>query len=1134
MDYFSLLHESKKIDAFLMASAQSKPQTVFGLTEGEIGVMLALLGRKTIVIAASEQQLLALQKQLMALKKECFFLPMVQEQPLYSLTSNGEQAEQAQRALHGFAQSKHGVLLVTATGALQNFAPLEQINSSVIDFKVGKKFGLGQLSKQLTLMGYEKTDRALSCGEFSVRGDIVDIWPEQSEHLHRLDFFGDELESIKVLDYASQSLLGKQKSLAIYPRSTMLLGEDSDLVVERMEAAFMAAGRKNTNTAFLAQPLEEVRQALLSGMRTQNLAFASVFTRRYSLLELFPNAAIAVCESHMVREKATAFYRAFCESVEDFEKSGRLLPEHKNFFNAPDVSFKFKDDVSRIEFKSLLTKSELWESEQVLEFVVSGRQKYNGKREMLIADVKRFAEQGKKVFLFAGSKGNANFLQSDIDFARLNEQVTVSEQTLPLSALFSSEQLILIGTDDLFVSAEWLATSSQSKTNAFFLPKVGDFVVHSTHGIGKCIALERLKFAEFEKDYIVLEYANGDKLYLPSEQANMISAFRGGEKSPQLNKLGGTEFFKSKQKVRASVKAKALDMAQLYRDRDERKGIAFPPNNWMYAELEESFAFELTTDQKLAIAAVTADMESEKVMDRLICGDVGFGKTEVAIRAIYKAVSSGKQVAFLCPTTILAEQHYLTCQARFAQFGIRIKVLSRFRTPREQKQILIELKEHKIDLIIGTHRLLSKDVVFADLGLLVLDEEQRFGVSHKEQIKHAKTSIDTISMSATPIPRTLHMALSGIRDISVIETPPASRLAIRTTVTEYSDSLLQYACNKELERGGQVLIVINRVAQIEGLASKVRTLVPQAKVGVAHGQMIGRELEQVMLKLTRKELDIVVATTLIENGIDLPKANTLFVMDAGHLGLSQLYQLRGRVGRSDRQAYAYLTFKGNRDMSDESHKRLAAIGEFTELGSGFKIAMRDLEIRGAGDVLGSMQHGHMQKIGYDMYCKILSEVASELKGETLTEQKEIAIEVNANAFLPEAYVSGSEERIALFSKIAICKTAEEERLLLKSMLELFGEVPLPVKNLVGIARLKNNAQNIGVKKVKISFELSELLFHSGTNPFADGIIRAVQKHASVCTMKGGNHISIQFKNHGNSVTQKIDFMTKFCAACASK
>ena len=538
----------------------------------------------------------------------------------------------------------------------------------------------------------------------------------------------------------------------------------------------------------------------------------------------------------------------------------------------------------------------------------------------------------------------------------------------------------------------------------FYLPKVGDYVVHETHGIGRCISLEKQNFNGNEKEYFVIEYLGGDKLYLPSEQANLISAYMGGELEPKLNKIGGEQFAKIKAKVKESVKGLAINLLEIYSKREKSKGFKYSEDDYLFQQFEEAFEHNETEDQLSAIADIKADMQGSKIMDRLICGDVGYGKTEVALRAIYKAVLSGKQVALLCPTTILSEQHYKSATERFKGFMVKTQVLNRFKTKAQQTEILKELKEGKIDVIIGTHRLLSSDVVFKDLGLLVLDEEQRFGVADKEKIKSLKNNIDVLTLSATPIPRTLNMALTGIRDISIIETPPKERIAVKTYVQEESDTLILNACKKELLRGGQVLFVYNRVQNIYEQAERIKALLPEARVGVAHGQMPERLLEETIMKLYNKEYDILVATTLIESGIDLPLANTLIVIDADRLGLSELYQLRGRIGRSDRSSYAYFTYNPSKVLTTDAYKRLQAILEFTELGSGFKIAMRDLEIRGAGDILGKEQHGHLEKVGYDLYCKLLNEAVNELKGQKVKDYKPVKIDILASASLPKNYV----------------------------------------------------------------------------------------------------------------------------------
>ena len=623
------------------------------------------------------------------------------------------------------------------------------------------------------------------------------------------------------------------------------------------------------------------------------------------------------------------------------------------------------------------------------------------------------------------------------------------------------------------------------------MPKVGDYIVHETHGIGKCIALDKLNFNGLEKDYFVIEYSGGDKLYLPSEHADLISAYMGGDSQPKLNKIGGEQFAKIKQKVKESVSKLAINLIDIYSKREKSKGFIYSKDSMLYEEFENAFPHEETEDQLTAIADIKKDMEGTRIMDRLICGDVGYGKTEVALRAIYKAVLDGKQVAFLCPTTILSEQHYKTAKERFKDFMVNVAVLNRFKTKAQQTQILKELKDGKVDLIIGTHRLLSSDVEYKDLGLLVLDEEQRFGVADKEKIKDLKNNVDVLTLSATPIPRTLNMALTGIRDISIIASPPKERIAVKTYVQEESDTLIVNACKKELSRGGQVLLVYNRVEHIYEQAERVRALLPEARIGVAHGQMPEKLLEETIMQLYNHEFDILIATTLIESGIDLPLANTLIVLDSDRLGLSELYQLRGRIGRSDRIAYAYFTYNPSKILTQDAYKRLDAILEYTELGSGFKIAMRDLEIRGAGDILGKEQHGHMEKVGYDMYCKLLESAVKELKGEKIKEAKPIKIDITVSANIPESYVPSEEERIKLYSKISTISTKGEYEDCYNTMADSFGIPPKSVCNILKIAHLKNLGARLDIKRIFMDAKVCKIYLYKKTEIMTEGLNRAL-------------------------------------------
>lgn len=693
-------------------------------------------------------------------------------------------------------------------------------------------------------------------------------------------------------------------------------------------------------------------------------------------------------------------------------------------------------------------------------------------------DIYDFRHMHQAIILFAGNerfKKNIESFLTENGFSYKdyqmgmpleNEVIYISPLAMPFSFSFLKEHVVAIGCDSLFRTQT--SSFSKSKHSLFYLPKLGEYVVHTFHGIGKCIRIERLKISDVEKDYFVIEYKKGDILYLPSEEANTISAYVGSEEQPKLSALGGAEFNRLKDRVRASIKEMAISLVEIYKERQSAKGYAFSRDEALEKRFADGFGYPETPDQIKAIADIDRDMESSRLMERLICGDVGFGKTEVALRGAFKCIYNGKQVAFLCPTTILSEQHYRTAKERFAEFGVRVEVINRFRTASQVKDILSRLEEGRVDMIIGTHRLLSEDVKYKDLGLLILDEEQRFGVEHKEKIKDKSRTIDVLTLSATPIPRTLNMSLSGIRDISIIETPPRERLPIQTYVAEENDQLIKDVISRELARGGQAFIVYNRVESIEEFASYIRNLLPDAKVGVAHGQMSERVLEGVIARLYDGEYNILIATTLIENGINLPSANTMVVIDSDRLGLSQLYQIRGRIGRSDKLSYAYLTYHKDKVLTPEAYKRLEAIKEFSQLGSGFKIAMRDLELRGAGNIFGKEQHGHIAKVGYDMFVKLLDEQVKEIKGEKIKKRSNVKLEINLSAFISEDYIEDGSQRVLYYSKISEISSEEEKKEMLASLEDGFGPVSQEIVNLCDFALLRNMAGEFGVKRIVIN------------------------------------------------------------------
>lgn len=692
-------------------------------------------------------------------------------------------------------------------------------------------------------------------------------------------------------------------------------------------------------------------------------------------------------------------------------------------------------------------------------------------------DLYDFKNLRQGIILFAGSerykKNLADFLtENGLEYSDYKGekieigQVYLSSLAMPYSFSFLREGVIGIGCDSLFRTS--MTSFSKSKHSVFYLPKLGDYVVHTFHGIGKCIKIERMKISDVEKDYFVIEYKNGDILYLPSEEANTISAYIGNEETPKLSSLGGGEFSRLKDRVRASIKEMAINLVEMYKERSQLKGFKFRRDEYLEKQFADAFGYQETPDQIKAIADIDKDMESDKVMDRLICGDVGFGKTEVALRACFKCIYNGKQVALLCPTTILSQQHYMTAKERLEPFGCRVEVINRFKSPSQIKDIIRRNKDGEIDMLIGTHKILGDSIEFKDLGLLILDEEQRFGVEHKEKIKNKHRNVDVLTLSATPIPRTLNMSLSGIRDISVIETPPRDRLPIQTYVSEENDQLIKDVISRELARGGQAFVIYNRVESIEEFASHLRKLLPNASIGVAHGQMHEKLLENVIDRLYQGIYNVLVSTTLIENGINLPLANTMVVIEADRLGLSQLYQLRGRIGRSDRLSYAYLTYIKDKHLTDDAYKRLEAIKEFSQLGSGFKIAMRDLELRGSGNIFGKEQHGHIAKVGYDMFVKLLDEEVKEVKGEKVNKTRDVKLEISLSAFISEDYIASDEQRIEYYTRISEISSREELSSITQSLKDGYGELPDEVLNLCKVAYLRNLAGHFDLTKIRVN------------------------------------------------------------------
>ena len=784
------------------------------------------------------------------------------------------------------------------------------------------------------------------------------------------------------------------------------------------------------------------------------------------------DSKIVVIEGGMVTETE------FSESMKQRLEKGYILPgQMRELFSCKEILAKM-EKMACISLVALDLKNSHVDIKE--KFVIDSKtvNPYNNSFDLLVKDLTRYKKNGYRVILLSGSRTRAKRLAEDLMAEELNAfysedfdhevkpgEIMTGYGKIKKGYEYPLLKFVVISESDIFGSEKKKKkhhrTYEGEKIASFTDLNIGDYVVHENHGLGIYRGIEKIEVDKTVKDYIKIEYAGGGNLYILATQLELIQKYAGADaKKPKLNKLGGQEWNKTKTKVRGAVKEIAQDLVKLYAQRQDQEGFVYGPDTVWQREFEEMFPFEETEDQELAIEATKKDMESTKIMDRLICGDVGYGKTEIAIRAAFKAVQDGKQVAFLVPTTILAQQHYNNFVQRMKDFPVNIDLLCRFRSSAEQKKTVEALKKGSVDIIIGTHRLLSKDVVYKDLGLLIIDEEQRFGVTHKEKIKQLKTNIDVLTLTATPIPRTLHMSLIGIRDMSVLEEPPMDRVPIQTYVMEYNEELVREAISRELSRGGQAYYVYNRVREIADVAAKIAELVPEANVAYAHGQMKETELENIMYRFINGEIDVLVSTTIIETGLDISNVNTMIIHDADNMGLSQLYQLRGRVGRSNRTAYAFLMYRRDKMLKEIAEKRLAAIKEYTELGSGFKIAMRDLEIRGAGNLLGAEQHGHMEAVGYDLYCKMLNEAVKEAKGMDVEESFDTSIDIDIDAYIPMGYIPNEMQKLDIYKRIAGIETADESEEMLEELIDRFGDPPKSVENLLYIARVKSMAHHL--------------------------------------------------------------------------
>ena len=997
---------------------------------------------------------------------------------------------QRMKVIKALLEEKELTVVTSIDGCMDFLESLEKIKEQLIHYASDSTVDIEQLKNQLVALGYERVGQVEMPGQFSVRGGIVDIYCLTEENPWRIELWGDEIDSIRSFDPESQRSLENLEELTIYPAVEHI--GDKDMV---------------------------------------------------SFLDYFPEerTIIFLDEPNRLTEKGGAVEEEYRQSrMHREEKGSRNLPE--NWLCSFEQLQKELNKRNCISVCALEPKQAGWKVREKFYLEVKSISAYNNSFELLVKDLHQYKKQGYRIALLSGSRtraerlakdlqeeGLAAFYGQDYDREICSGEIMVVYGHAKKGFEYPLIKFAVMTESDIFGQEQKKKKKkknySGSRIQDFAELSIGDFVVHEKHGLGIYRGIEKVEVDRIVKDYIKIEYRGGSNLYIPATQLDCLQKYSGADasKAPKLNKLGTQEWNKTKSKVRGAVKNIAKELVELYAVRQEKEGYVCGPDTVWQREFEEMFPYEETEDQLSAIEDAKRDMESTRIMDRLICGDVGYGKTEVALRAAFKEVQESRQVAYLAPTTILAQQIYNTFVQRMKEFPVRVELLCRFRTPAQQKKAIEDLKKGQVDVIIGTHRILSKDVQFKNLGLLIVDEEQRFGVTHKEKIKQLKKNVDVLTLTATPIPRTLHMSLIGIRDMSVLEEPPMDRMPIQTYVMEYDEETVREAINRELRRGGQVYYVYNRVTDIADVALRIAKLVPDARVDFAHGQMSERELENVMYSFVNGDIDVLVSTTIIETGLDISNVNTMIIHDSDRYGLSQLYQLRGRIGRSNRTAYAFLMYRKNVMLKETAEKRLAAIREYTDLGSGFKIAMRDLELRGAGNLLGAQQHGHMNAVGYDLYCKMLNEAVKEAKGIHTMEDFETSVDLNVDAYIPDSYISNELQKLDIYKRIAGIETQQDYDDMLEELLDRFGEPGKAVLNLLAIAKLKAIAHQGYVTEIKQTGKTVRFTLYEKARLNTEGFPALMQKYRRGLQFKNEQEPKFILEPQGNLILALTEF-----------
>ena len=1124
---------------------EKSPIEISGLTDvGETSVIASInefTKRPIILITYNEIQAKKLADNIRYFTDKVYVFPKKEILTYDYIAESKDLPYERIDVLNKIYDSKNIIVVTTIEAVQQKILAKDELYKNTINFEIGKRCNIDEVKQKLVDLGYARYDLIDARGEFSIRGGIIDVSVTDTTGV-RIELWGDEVDSIRYFNIVSQRSTSQIDQIEIYPAHEYILEKSLEEVCSDIQSKIYESNKGQ----IVERDIEEIKNG--NYLSKVDRYFNSFYYSQETILDYLDDKYVVfVDEQNKVEARSLNIKEDTERLIQALIEKEKIVPE--SLLNTESI----EDTKNALEGKKkiYIEKLNTTTSSSIEKFNLRYRQLnyYKNGIDLFINDIKSFQKDNKKIYIVVDMKEKANKIEKLLNENDISTRIEENLNQTIITKNTHNNVVITIGKlsegfesydlDQIVIVANELVEADRRKRKykseefkqgekvVFADLKVGDYVVHRRYGIGIYIGVNTITADGTTKDYIKIKYSGDDVLYIPTDALDSIRKYVGGEEAGlKLNKLGSKDWEKTTTRVKNNLRAVAKELIELYALREKSKGHAFMPDTEWQKEFEGKFPYIETDDQLRCIDEVKADMENEKPMDRLLCGDVGYGKTEVAIRAAFKAVMEGKQVAYLVPTTVLAKQQYQTFKERMKDYPVTVELLNRFRTTKDKNRIVKELKLGDVDIVVGTHKLLGKEVEFKDLGLLIIDEEHRFGVKAKEKIKQYKANIDVLTMTATPIPRTLHMSVVGVRDMSVIYDPPQNRKPVQTYVLEYDEEVIKEAITKELERDGQVFYIYNRVEDIMLKADAISRLVPEANVGYAHGRMTGSQIEEIMEDFVDKKINVLVCTTILESGIDIPNANTIIVENADRMGLAQLYQIRGRVGRSDRQGYAYITYKKDKVLAEEADKRLKAIREFTEFGSGFKIAMRDLEIRGAGSLIGEIQHGHLEEVGYDTYCRLLDEVVKEEQGIEVKPEFDVQIDLDVTSFIPETYITDSNQKIEIYQDIALCKDEKDIQDVIDELIDRFGDIPHEVENLLEISRIKQLAKAKGVSKV--SSKKDAIVFTYDNNLFDASCVQTlIKKYGNRIRFSPGVKPMITLKIANNSEEIIIEEIKKF-------